>query len=230
MVTYKWGIYFVKEESNSSKIETIRQTPGRINSPTTWNAISLGPFYEISDNLTLARSHYEEDLKTEEAEHGQWHPNVGITLNNLGRALKAQGNNKDAYLYFQRALEIAEGSFGPIHPEVALRAFILGDLLSDLGGYGEAWSQYQRAQQIMESLSGPDHLDVAIILNSLGNTAIAQGEPTEARAFFARALEIFRHNLGQDHPYTTITEEHLDKLPQTQLLQETVDDDYDFYF
>jgi hypothetical protein len=56
----------------------------------------------------------------------------------LGRALKAQGNNKDAYLYFQRALEIAEGSFGPIHPEVALRAFILGDLLSDLGGYGEA--------------------------------------------------------------------------------------------
>jgi hypothetical protein len=81
----------------------------------------------------------------------------------------------------------------------------------------------------MESLSGPDHLDVAIILNSLGNTAIAQGEPTEARAFFARALEIFRHNLGQDHPYTTITEEHLDKLPQTQLLQETVDDDYDFY-
>ena len=72
----------------------------------------------------------------------------------------------------------------------------------------------------MESLSGPDHLDVAIILNSLGNTAIAQGEPAEARAFFARALEIFRDNLGQDHPYTTITEEHLDTLPQTQLPQE----------
>jgi tetratricopeptide (TPR) repeat protein len=49
-----------------------------------------------------------EDLKTEEAEHGQWHPHVAITLNNLGRALKAQGNIKDAYLYFQRALETAE--------------------------------------------------------------------------------------------------------------------------
>ena len=113
---------------------------------------------------------------------------------------------------------------------MALRAFILGDLLSDLGGYGEAKSQYRRALQIMESLSGQDHLDVAIILNSLGNAAIAQGEPAEARAFFARALEIFRHNLGQDHPYTTIIEEHLHALPQTQLLQETADDDYGFYF
>ena len=85
--------------------------------------------------MTQARTHYEEDLKTEEAEHGKWHPHVAVTLNNLGRALKAQGNIKDAYLHFQRALEIAEASFGHIHPEVALRACILGDMSYDLGGY-----------------------------------------------------------------------------------------------
>lgn len=150
----------------------------------------------------------------------------------MGRALKAQGNIKDAYLYFQRALETAEASFGSIHPEVALRAFILGDLLSDLGGYSDARSQYRRALQIMESLYGQDHLDVAIILNSLGNTARAQDEHAEARAFFARALEIFRNNLGEDHPYTITAEENLDTLPlpQTQLPQENVDDDFEFYF
>ncbi len=82
----------------------------------------------------------------------------------------------------------------------------------------------------MQSLSGPDQLDVAIILISLGNTTITQGEPAQARAFFARALEIFRHNLGQDHPYTIVIEEHLHALPQAQLIQETVEDDYDFYF
>ena len=120
-------------ESNPSKMETIKHGSSRINSPATWNAISLGPFYEISENLTLARSHYEADLKTEESEHGQWPPHVAITLNNFERALKAQVNIKDAYLYFQRALETVEASFPPIHPEVALRAFILGDMLSDLG-------------------------------------------------------------------------------------------------
>ena len=82
----------------------------------------------------------------------------------------------------------------------------------------------------MESLPGQDHLDAAIILNSLGNTTREQGELAEARAFFARAFEIFRHNLGEGHPYTTITEEHLRALPQTQLIQEAVDDDNDFYF
>ena len=69
-----------------------------------------------------------------------------------------------------------------------------------------------------------------MILNNLGSTAKAQDEPAEARTFLVRALGIFRDNLGQDHPYTTITEEHLDTLPRTQLPQETVDDDYVFYF
>lgn len=163
--------------------------------------------------MTLARSHYEEDLKTEEAEHGQWHSHVGITLNNLGRTLKAQGNTKDAYIHFLQALE------------VALRSCILGDLLSDLGGYSEARSHYRRAQQIMESLSGKNHLDVAIILNSLGNTARAQGESAEARSFFARARGIFRDNLGGEHPYTKIAQEHLDALPQTPSPEEILDDD-----
>jgi tetratricopeptide (TPR) repeat protein len=112
----QWVIYFVERETDF-QTETIGYGPGKINFPTTWNAISLGPFYEISGNLTLATVHYGEDLKIEEAEHGQWHPHVAITLDHLGRALKSQGNIKDAYLYFQRALEVAEASFGPIHPE-----------------------------------------------------------------------------------------------------------------
>ena len=145
--------------------------------------------------------------------------------------LKAQGNIKDAYLYFQRALEIDEAFFGPSHPEVALRSFILGDLLSDLGGLNEARLHYHRALQIIESFYGPDNLDVAVVLNNLGKTAKAQGEPADARAFFARAHAIFRDNLGENHPCTISIEEHLDTLPQAQLPQENADDDdYGFYF
>jgi len=103
-------------------------------------------------------------------------------------------------------------------------------MLSDLGGLREARSHYRRALQIIESFYGPDNLDAAVILNKLGDTARAQGEPAEAHTFFARALGIFRDNLGKDHLYTTIIEEHLDTLPRTQLPQETVDDDYVFYF
>jgi tetratricopeptide (TPR) repeat protein len=102
-------------------------------------------------------------------------------------------------------------------------------MLSDLGGLTEARSHYRRALQIIESFYGPDNLDVAVILNNLGSTAKAQDDPAEARTFFAGALGIFRDNLGQDHPHTTITEEHLDTLPQTQLPKETMDDEYGYY-
>ncbi len=91
----------------------MKDRSGRIDSPTAWNAISLGPFYEISDNLTVARAHYEEDLRAEEKDHGQNHPHVAITLNSLGRVLKAQGNVNGAYLHFQRALEIDEAVLRP---------------------------------------------------------------------------------------------------------------------
>jgi hypothetical protein len=70
-------IYFVERETDF-QTETIGYGPGKINFLTIWNAISLGPFYEISGNLTFARVHYGEDLKIEEAEHGQWHPHVAV--------------------------------------------------------------------------------------------------------------------------------------------------------
>jgi tetratricopeptide (TPR) repeat protein len=115
---------------------------------------------------------------------------------------------------------------------VALRSCFLGDLQRDLGGLTEARSHYRRALQIIESSYGSDNLDAAVILNNLGDTTRAQGETAEARSFFARALGIFRDKLGPNHPYTLLTKEHLDALPQTQLPQETEDDDYDsgFYF
>jgi tetratricopeptide (TPR) repeat protein len=115
---------------------------------------------------------------------------------------------------------------------VALRSFILGERLSDLGGLNDARQHYLRALQIIESSYGPDNLDAAVILNNLGKTARAQNDMAEARKFFAMALGIFSSNLGGDNLYSTTIEEHLNSLPQTQLLQENVDDDYDdgFYF
>ncbi|MDM7939283.1 MAG: hypothetical protein QUS07_02950, partial [Methanothrix sp.] len=59
-------IYFVERETDFRNTERTGCGPGKINFPTAWNAISLGPFYEISGNLTLARVHYGEDLKIEE--------------------------------------------------------------------------------------------------------------------------------------------------------------------
>jgi hypothetical protein len=68
------------------------------------------------------------------------------------------------------------------------------------------------------------------MLKSLGNTAKEQGEDAEARDFFVRSLEILSQKLGNDHHYTVITEEHLNKLPQTQSPQINMDDEQDLLY
>jgi tetratricopeptide (TPR) repeat protein len=161
-----------------------------INPPVTWNAVGLGPFYEISENLTLARAHYEADLKAEEADHGQDHPHALIALNHLARTLFAQGNIKDAQLRLEQLMDVALNAFGPVHPEVALQACHLGDLFYRLGGYNEARSYYQRALLIIESLFGRDHLRAASILACLARTAEAQSDKMGSKAYLDRALGI----------------------------------------
>jgi len=144
--------------------------PGHIassfDSNTIWNAISLGPFYEINDNLTVARSHYEEDLLAEEADHGSNHPHVAITLNNLGRVLKAQGNINGAQLHFQRAMEIDEAVYGPSHAKVAFRASVLGDMLHDLGGLRDARRHYHKALHITIRPNVP-YIKISLHTNSI---------------------------------------------------------------
>jgi hypothetical protein len=58
-----------------------------LKSPSEWNAISLGPFYELNDNLTVAYAHYKQDLKTEEEIHGQNHPDA-VSLQSQLEALR----------------------------------------------------------------------------------------------------------------------------------------------
>ena len=68
----QWVIYFVERETDF-QTETIGYGPGKINFPTTWNAISLGPFYEISGNLTLATVRDYRELVNQARELSKTH-------------------------------------------------------------------------------------------------------------------------------------------------------------
>ena len=131
---------------------------------------------------------------------GPDHPDVAVSLNNLGVLYQNQGRYDDAEPLYQRALEIREKVLGPDHPDVAMSLDSLGMLYNDQGRYSDAEPLYRRALEICEKVLGPDHPDVANSLNNLGVLYNGQGRYSDAEPLYRRALEICEKVLGPDHP------------------------------
>jgi len=71
-------------------------------------------------DLAGARAAYERALRILEASLGLEHPNVAVTVNNLGRVLKDQGDLAGARAAFERALRILERFLPPEHPHIRI--------------------------------------------------------------------------------------------------------------
>jgi tetratricopeptide (TPR) repeat protein len=74
-----------------------------------------------------------EILEIEEKHFGPDHPEVAITLTNLGEAYGKLGDSKKKRDLLERALEIEEKHFGPDHPKVAITLTNLGLAYGELG-------------------------------------------------------------------------------------------------
>jgi Tfp pilus assembly protein PilF len=67
-----------------------------------------------------ARELLERALAIEEHAYGPDHPEVAITLHNLGIVWRQLGEPGKARELYERALPIEERAYGPDHPEVAI--------------------------------------------------------------------------------------------------------------
>ena len=68
----------------------------------------------------------ERALANEEAAYGPDHPQVAITLTNLGIVQQRLGELPAARATLERALAITEAAYGPDHPQVAITLTNLG--------------------------------------------------------------------------------------------------------
>eukprot|EP00971_Amphidinium_carterae_P156540 3103138-Amphidinium_carterae.1 len=73
------------------------------------------------------RDHLERALRIEESHYGPEHPQVAITLANLGNAYGDLGDASKKRDYLERAMRIQESHYGPEHPEVAKTLANLGN-------------------------------------------------------------------------------------------------------
>ena len=97
-----------------------------------------------------AVSKLQRVLDIREEALGPDHPDVALTLHNLGFIYNAQGRYTEAKPLLQRALIIRETALGPQHLEVALTLNSLAFTYGVQSRYEEAEPLYERALAIRE--------------------------------------------------------------------------------
>jgi Tfp pilus assembly protein PilF len=104
-----------------------------------------------------ARASQQRALAINEAVYGPEHPDVAITLGNLGSVQRQLGEFEAARASQQRALAIKEAVYGPEHPEVASTLGNLGIVQQQLGEVHLARECALRAVAIFERSLGSEH-------------------------------------------------------------------------
>ena len=101
-----------------------------------------------------AENRLRRALTIRETALGLEHPDVALTLHNLGFIYNARGRYEEAEPLFQRALTIRETALGPQHLEVALTLNSLAFIYGVQSRYEEAEPLYERALAIDEIVLG----------------------------------------------------------------------------
>jgi CHAT domain-containing protein/Tfp pilus assembly protein PilF len=124
------------------------------------------------------------------------------SLNNMGLALRDQGEYGRALGYYQQALDMTrhlypESQYPQGHPHLATSLTNVGSVLHAQGEYGRALGYYQQALDMRrklypESKYPQGHPDLAGSLNRLGDVLDSQGEYGRALGYLQQALDMRR--------------------------------------
>jgi CHAT domain-containing protein/Tfp pilus assembly protein PilF len=130
------------------------------------------------------------------------HPDLALSLNNLGYVLQALGDPAKALPYFEKALAMRQRLYPPDqfpsgHPELGVSLNNLGEVLHDLGEPAKALPYYEKALAMYQRLYPPDqfpsgHPALAASLNNLGFILQALGQPAKALPYYEKALAMYQ--------------------------------------
>ncbi|MCB1032466.1 MAG: serine/threonine protein kinase [Acidobacteria bacterium] len=170
----------------------------------------LATLLELRGRSREAVAAYREALAVLEGLHGELHPEVAWSLNNLALALR--GEDREASIgLLEKAISILETLYGPSDPQLTASLGNLGLLHAEAHRQEEAEALYRRALTVLgEERAGDPRR--ASILNNLAELRLDQGRLDEAEELHRQALELRRHRLGEAHRETAVSLTNLGML------------------
>lgn len=139
-----------------------------------------------------------------------------MLLGNLASLLHAQGDLRNARVYYEKALAIRQSVLGAGHNLTAQSRNNLGLVLQAQGDLDGARQHYDHALTIHQQTLGTTHPLTALSLNNLGLVLQAQGDLAGARQHYEKALAITQQAVGLSHPDTAQCLNNLASVLQAQ--------------
>lgn len=163
----------------------------------------LGVEFELSPALTYlakiaagkgdivrAESLLNRALENRVKIFGAEHPNVALTLADLGDFETERGRHDQAITYFDRALDIIEPVLGVDHVFSAPVLFHYGEARQRQGRFQEALAMYQRTIRILNDNFGPEHARLAQVYKNASECLTKLKQKQQAKEYEVRAQTI----------------------------------------
>jgi len=162
---------------------------------------NLATVFARRGNLAGARALHERTLERRQKLYQADHPDLEISLTQLGLVLANQGDLAAAEARFKEALAMQQRLKLGQHVDVADAIAGLGTVAMKRGEWAAATEKYDQALAIrLERLADEGNPDIVDSLDTLGVLAIARSDWEAAERALVRAVEATRKSEGNNYP------------------------------
>ncbi|CAH1776888.1 unnamed protein product [Owenia fusiformis] len=131
------------------------------------------------------------------------HPNVAVSLNNIGSVYDNMGKHTLARKYFEDSLSMYRKIHGSAaHPDLARSLNNVGSVHRQLGEHTTAMEYLEDSLSMYRKIHGSDaHPNIAYLLQNIGSVYDITGEYTTAMKYLKEGLTMYKNIHGSDaHP------------------------------
>merc|ERR1719424_1457527 len=162
--------------------------------------VSLGRHLRRRGRHQEALMAFEKALQINLAIHGDSHPSVATSYNEMAVVYHRHCQYSQALEYYEKTLHIQLATLGKAHPHVASTYNNMAVVYGRQGDHVKALEYYEKAHEIKLETLGNGHPSVAATFHNMANIYRRQNEYAQALEYYDKALQIRLSSLGDTHP------------------------------
>jgi tetratricopeptide (TPR) repeat protein len=166
--------------------------------------VDVGEYLRFVGNYSEALLHHERALALRLLRHGEEHPDVATSCNQIGHVHRVLGAYNRALELYEKSLAIRLKTLGEGHSDIADSYNNIGLVHNALGAYDRALELYEKSLMIKLKTLGEGHSDIADSYNNIAMVHKALGAYDRALELYEKSLAIGLKTLGEGHPSVAI--------------------------